>query len=297
MKKLPKVSARCRTSEFLPLMTLLLLGVAGFTLRAVDERFDTFRAGSNSIGERLDMFRTVSSASNFIARFDTFSVGTNTFSNATVLNTNRTDIYLRHSGGFLNVKVKDVDPEILKQLGYKIAEPKREGISALRPISDQVMTNLTQKLEEDPRFQQLESQWQTRVAPMMPPVSRGLIAGVVGAFVAAYLIFSFCCMLIVKKTGNKPGILVWLPILKMLPLIRAAGMPGWWFLLWLVPGVNLIPAILWCFKIVETRGKAVVWAVLLLLPVTNLLAFLYLAFSDGVAPEENRAARPLARAA
>ena len=296
MKKLLHVSTQYRASDFLPVILLLLLGAAGFTLRAVDEKFDTFHASSNSPGEKFDAFRT--SSSNFIARFETFGVGPNTFINVTVLSTNRKDIFLRHAGGIVNVKVKDVDPEILKQLGYKVTEPEpKTGINALGPISNQMMTNFTQKIEVDPRFQALESQIQARLMPRLPPISKGLIAGVLGAFLAVYLFFSFCCMLIVKKTGNQPGILVWLPILKMLPLIRAAGMPGWWFLLWLVPVVNIIPAIMWCFKIVETRGKGVVWAIMLLLPVTNLLAFLYLAFSDGAAPEKNRAARPLSRAA
>lgn len=296
MKKPLHVSTQYRASDFLPVILLLLLGAAGFTLRAVDEKFDTFHANSNSPGEKFDAFRA--SSSNFIARFETFGAGSNTFMNVTVLSTNRTDIFLRHAGGIVNVKVKDVDPEILKQLGYKVAETEsKTGRNALGPISNQMMTNLTQKLEENQQFKALASRWQAQLAPMMPPISKGLIAGVVGAFLAVYLCFSFCCMLIVKKTGNQPGILVWLPILKMLPLIRAAGMPGWWFLLWLVPGINIIPAVMWCFKIVETRGKSVVWAVMLLLPVTNLLAFLYLAFSDGLTPEANHAARRLARAA
>ena len=194
-------------------------------------------------GRKIDAFRA--SSSNFIARFETFGAGSNTFMNVTVLSTNRTDIFLRHAGGIVNVKVKDVDPEILKQLGYKVAETEsKTGRNALGPISNQMMTNLTQKLEENQQFKALASRWQAQMVPQLPPISKGLIAGVLGAFLAVYLFFSFCCRLIVKKTGNQPGILVWLPILKMLPLIRAAGMPGWWFLLWLVPGINIIPAVM-----------------------------------------------------
>jgi hypothetical protein len=295
MKKLSRVSTQSRASGFLPLI-LLLLAAAGFTLRAVDEKFESFQASSNGITEKLGAF--VNRSSNYIARFETLVAGTNTYFNATVINTNRKDIFLRHAGGFVNVKVKDVDPQILKQLGYKVAEAEpKGGKNALGPISNQMMTNLTQKLEDNQQFQALENRWHAQLAPRMPPISKRLIASVAGVFLAVYLFFSFCCMLIVRKTGNQPGILVWLPIVKMLPLIRAAGMPGWWFLLWLLPVVNIVPAIMWCFKIVETRGKSVIWAILLLLPVTNLLAFLYLAFSDGAAPEDKPDARPLARAA
>ncbi len=311
MKKLPQAFSHGWKSDLLAVMLLLLLGAAGFTLRAMAEKLDPFQTNATQFSEKFDAFRA----------------GSNTFLNVAVLSANRTDIFLQHSGGLVNVKVKDVDPEILKQLGYKVAEPEsKTGKNALGPISNQMITNLTQKLEANPQYQALENRWHAQLAPRMPPNSKGLIAGVIGAFVAVYLFFSFCCMLIVKKTGNQPGILVWLPIVKMLPLIRAAGMPGWWFLLWIMPLlfaliaipliviatipaswlpficlpasiVSLVSGVFWCFKIVETRGKSVLWAILLLLPVTNLLAFLYLAFSDGAAPDDKTAARPLARAA
>ena len=326
MKKSTRVFILPRTTDFLRLLTLLVLGAAGFTLSAVDEKFESFQPASNKLTERFEGYTTM--GSNYIARFESFTAGSNTFANVTVLNTNRKDIFLRHAGGLVSVKVKDVDPEILKQLGYKVVEPEKKSANPFGTMSSQMMTNLTLKLEDDARFQQIESQWMARVAPHMPPISKGLIAGAVGVLVAIYLFFSFCCMQIVRKTGNQPGLLVWLPILKMLPLIRAAGMPGWWFLIWLAPifivvlapvlaaasGVpptwllfcyppaalgGLVTTVIWFFKIVGTRGKSVIWAIMLLLPVTNLIAFLYLAFSDGAAPEAKPTARsrPLARAA
>ena len=48
-----------------------------------------------------------------------------------------------------------------------------------------------------------------------------------------------------------------------------------------MPVLNLVPQILWSLKIAKARGKSVWVGVLLLLPVTNLFAFLYLAFSNG----------------
>lgn len=267
MKKLLQTSRRRAAGSWLSLLVVTLLALAGFTLRAVDEKFDTFRAGSN------------------------------VFLNVTVLHQTRTDIFLHHSNGMANVKVKDVDPETLKRLGYEIAPPEPKETRTPLSIPPTMITNLTQKLEDNPQFQAVEAQWAEQVAPRLPPISKGLIAGVIGAFLGLYLFFCFCCRLIVAKTGNEPGLLVWLPILKMLPLLRAAGMPGWWFLVWLIPVVGVIPAVMWCFKIVETRGKSVLWAILLLLPVTNLVAFLYLAFSDGSASDADRAAQPLRRAA
>jgi hypothetical protein len=113
-----------------------------------------------------------------------------------------------------------------------------------------------------------------------------LIWAVLGIALVVYLFHCYCCMLICQKTGNPPGLLVWVPVLQLLPLLRAAGMSGWWFLAYCVPGLNIVAQILWCLNIAKARGMTVWFGVLLLLPVTNLLAFLYLAFSEGPPAEE-----------
>jgi hypothetical protein len=69
-------------------------------------------------------------------------------------------------------------------------------------------------------------------------------------------------------------------------MLRAARMSRWWFLFWLVPLLNVAGYILLSVKLVEARGKSVWFALLLLLPLTSFFAFLYLAFSDPVAPKE-----------
>jgi uncharacterized membrane protein YhaH (DUF805 family) len=94
-------------------------------------------------------------------------------------------------------------------------------------------------------------------------------------------------MLICQKTGNPPGVLVWLPVLQLFPLLRAAGMSGWWFLAYFVPVLNMVAGILWCFTIAKARGKSAWVGLFLLLPVTNLFAFLYLAFSNGATAKED----------
>ena len=54
----------------------------------------------------------------------------------------------------------------------------------------------------------------------------------------------------------------------------------------MIPLVNLIVQIVWCFKIVQKRGKHFLVAIALLLPVTNFFAILYLAFSNGEAEDD-----------
>jgi hypothetical protein len=69
-------------------------------------------------------------------------------------------------------------------------------------------------------------------------------------------------------------------------------MSGWWFLALLVPLLNLVASVLWCFNIVKARGKSIWVGVLLLLPVTSPFAFLYLAFSNGAPPDEDEEPEP-----
>ena len=74
--------------------------------------------------------------------------------------------------------------------------------------------------------------------------------------------------------------LIWFPLLQQIPLLKAAGMSPLWILTNFVPPLVLITYIIWCFKIVQARGKHVIFAVMLLLPMANFLSFLYLAFSE-----------------
>jgi hypothetical protein len=104
------------------------------------------------------------------------------------------------------------------------------------------------------------------------------LLGIVGLL---YFFTCYCCHLICFKAKSPSSFLVWVPVLQLLPLLRAANMSGWWFLAFFVPGLNIVALVLWSLNIVKARGKHIAWAILLILPVTNLLAFLYLAFSSG----------------
>jgi hypothetical protein len=106
-----------------------------------------------------------------------------------------------------------------------------------------------------------------------------IICIVLGGVAGLYIFASICFWLICRKTHIAPGPLVWVPILQLIPLLRAANMPRVWFFAYFVPVLNIVALILWCIKIVRTRGKSPWVAFLLVLPVINFFAFLYLAFS------------------
>jgi hypothetical protein len=96
-----------------------------------------------------------------------------------------------------------------------------------------------------------------------------------------YMLFCYAAQCICQKAGQKPSALIWLPVLQWFPLLRAAKMSGWNFVLMLLPIVGIVVYLIWCVKICQARGKNPFWAFLLFFPITTALAFLYLGFSDG----------------
>jgi hypothetical protein len=107
-------------------------------------------------------------------------------------------------------------------------------------------------------------------------------AGIILIFIlfglAAYLFFCFCNKRICENCGVRPGLLIWIPILNVIPLFWAAKMSAWLCLLLLVPIVGLIIYIMLWVKVCEVRGKGVLGVVLvLLIPVVGVP---YLAFSS-----------------
>jgi hypothetical protein len=221
-------------------------------------------------------------------KFAVLQVGTNTYTNATVTSKNPKYILILHSKGMQSLKVASLSPELREQLGYTNEAPKPTLATPKGWVQHQVAklplaqaTNAERVLRERmpavpvnlARFQALD---------------RRIMLGVLGGMLIGYLGFCYCCHRICQKAGGKPGVLVWVPFLQAIPLFRAANMSCWWFLALFVPLLNLVAQILWCFKIVRARAKSPVIAVLLLLPVTNIFAFLYLAFSDSAPPKEER---------
>jgi hypothetical protein len=249
-------------------------------------------------------------------RLPTLTTRNGTYTNVVVTSRTATDIYIRHEGGFGNVKLDDIqDDEALVALGLKAPPVKVEVVTNAAGEVVSAPTDAAPPAESPAgRYQELLkekwSEWR-RAGPRLEPMA-GLIA--LGIFLVIHLFFSFCLKLICVKAGSEPGALVWLPLLQIIPALRAAGMSAAWLLAWLLPvlamfglagimasgqpalmatgfvaamivaGVGSVAAfigqILWCFKITSARGKSLLVAILLLLPVLNFFAFLYLAFSS-----------------
>ncbi len=208
--------------------------------------------------------------------FETLKVGSRTYSNVRVVNRTPLDIYIAHDGGFSNLKVHELDPEILAALGYEV-QPARSTVPALDFSS----------LQKNPRIQAVQKELAARLEGSVLRMNQTTVAGMLVAGFVIYLFFCYCSLLICRRTGNEAGILIWIPGLQMFPLLRAAGMSGWWFILLLLPFLNLVASIVWCLKIAQACGKSALVGILLMLPLVGLFAYLYLAFSGGDEEEDS----------
>ena len=108
----------------------------------------------------------------------------------------------------------------------------------------------------------------------------GVILVILAIFLAFYVFFCFCYKRICEKSGVTPGILIWIPIAQLVPLLQVAKMPVWMIILLLIPLVNLIFFVMMWVKICQARGKSGWLAILLFIPIANIIFVPYLAFSE-----------------
>jgi len=211
-------------------------------------------------------------------KFPLLKIGTQTLTNATVTTRNKDYVFIVHSSGMSNFKVAKLDDETLETLGLNAMVKPKPQTNAVAAWAKGTISNLQTErvmaLEESVKSRLPTTATITKLDPII-----FLAIGV--CLLLSYFFFCYCSMLICRKAGTEPGVLVWIPILQMVPLVRAAGMGPLWVLAFIIPLLNLVAQVVWSFKIAKARGKNAGWAILLLLPVTNILAFIYLAFSAG----------------
>ena len=116
--------------------------------------------------------------------------------------------------------------------------------------------------------------------------------GMVGAafwlfFIGIYLVFTWLLYRISCNAGQRND--AWwafIPILNVFLLCKMAQKPMWWFLLCLVPLVNIVILAVMFWKISENCGQHGFWGICMLLPFVNVVAMLVLAFSTPKYPAQ-----------
>lgn len=99
-------------------------------------------------------------------------------------------------------------------------------------------------------------------------------------FVAIYAYIAFTQYKIAQKCGcSDSAWWAWIPIMNTFLLFKMAGKPAWWFVLCLIPLVNIYAfAVLW-INTAKAVGQSPVMGFLVLIPVVNFIALGVLAFS------------------
>jgi hypothetical protein len=219
--------------------------------------------------------------------FPVLQIGTQVYSNVTVTTKSKTYIFLLHSTGMANIKVADLSPELRETLGY--ASP---GVTLSKNSASAAATWVKKEINHlnisNVQARNLREESQARI-DKLKTVPRKQLYLVFAIVVVFWFLRCACHAMICQKAGSPPGMLIWIPLLKLIPLLKAAKMSLGWVFLFLLPLGALVVDIVWSFKIATARGKGALTGLCLILPGINFFAFLYLAFSDG-AP----AAKPMA---
>ena len=104
-------------------------------------------------------------------------------------------------------------------------------------------------------------------------------------YLAVYLYWALAQFKIAQKTGHHDT--AWwafIPILNVYQWTRLAGRPWYWFVLCLVPFVNVVfMAWLWV-DIAKNCGQSPLWGILIMIPLVNLVAVGILGFSPAPKP-------------
>jgi hypothetical protein len=246
----------------------------------------------------LSSTRVVAKSGNIIMgkeeqTFPVLQTKTGAYTNVTVTKKTKDWIFIIHSAGVCNLKASDLPTDARVALGYE-APPKTPGADGVTTAETSAAESASASKLPHINFagvKQFAADWRQNRKEKEGEIKAFVTANAVivcvilGGVLLLHILVSSLFWMICRKTHNSPGPLVWVPILQLIPLLRAANMPRAWFFAFLVPVINIIPAVVFCFKIVKSRGKSFWISILLLLPVTSWIAMLYLAFSSS-APVE-----------
>jgi hypothetical protein len=109
-----------------------------------------------------------------------------------------------------------------------------------------------------------------------------MLAGMMSLlFMAAiYAFFAICLQTIATKTHTDKVWMAWIPIANLVLLLTIAKKPMWWMILFFIPVVNVIAAILIMMRVAEQREKPAWIGALVIVPFFGALVVPYLAFSS-----------------
>jgi len=113
-------------------------------------------------------------------------------------------------------------------------------------------------------------------APSAALLGMGLIFFLVLMVVALVLIIA---MWRVYTKAGQPGWAILIPIYNIYILLKIAGRPGWWVILYIIPLVNIVIALLVAIDIAKSFGQSATFGVVLLF-LLSAVGYLMLGFGN-----------------
>lgn len=101
-----------------------------------------------------------------------------------------------------------------------------------------------------------------------------------GVMLVGYIYMALALQTIADKTSTPNAWLAWIPIVNFILMLQIAKKPMWWFILFFVPLVNIVIAIMVWMGIAVARQKPDWWGILMIVPIANLVVPGYLAWAD-----------------
>lgn len=120
-------------------------------------------------------------------------------------------------------------------------------------------------------------------APVLQDDGGGIIAALFSSFFGLCgLLFAILAVVGLWKTFQKAGEPGWaaiIPFYNVYVLLKIAGRPGWWLLLFFVPFVNVVVSIILSIDVARAFGKDTVFGIVLLW-FLNAIGYIILGFGD-----------------
>jgi len=93
----------------------------------------------------------------------------------------------------------------------------------------------------------------------------GAVSGIVIVVYLAIVVFEIAAIWKIFTKAGQPGWAAIIPIYNSIVMLRIAGRPAWWFLLFFVPVVNFVIAIIMLIDLAKAFGKGAGFAIGMLL--------------------------------
>jgi hypothetical protein len=106
-----------------------------------------------------------------------------------------------------------------------------------------------------------------------------LFSGIYSICILIFVVLIIAGMWRMFVKAGKPGWAAIIPIYNIYVLLQIVGRPGWWLILFFIPIVNVVVALLVSIDLAKSFDKSAAWGIILLF-IFNAIGYLILGFGD-----------------